>query len=113
MIKVIIGFKRKQGMAIQAFRDYRREVHAPLLFAIPEAKNIRRFVVSYPLPEQNSQDIRFDAVVEAWFDNLEEMDGLFLSENFKTRVDPDHANFIDLSTVVRVVTEEIVVVEAE
>ncbi|WP_456784011.1 EthD domain-containing protein [Erwinia sp. TECH1] len=54
---------------------------------------------------------RFDAMVEAWFDNAEEMDKLFLSDNFATRVDPDHVNFIDLSSVVRLVTEELIVVE--
>ncbi len=92
-----------------AFRAYRRDVHAPLLFAIPEAQKIRRFVVSYPL-ETGSPEPVFDAVVEAWFDDVEDMDGLFLSENFRTKVDPDHVNFIDLSSVVRIVSEEIVVV---
>lgn len=110
MIKVILGFRRRQGMGVQEFRDYRREVHAPLLFAIPEAKKIRRFVVSYPLLAPASPEPRFDAVVEAWFDDVEDMDGLFLSENFRTKVDPDHVNFIDLSSVVRIVSEEIVVV---
>ncbi len=42
-------------------------------------------------------------------DRTEDMDGLFLSENFRTKVDPDHVNFIDLSSVVRIVSEEIVV----
>lgn len=111
MIKVILGFKRRQGMDVQEFRDYRRDVHAPLLFAIPEAKKIRRFVVSYPLLESGSLEPRFDAVVEAWFDNVDDMDALFLSENFQTKVDPDHVNFIDLSSVVRIVSEETVVVE--
>jgi len=111
MIKVILGFKRRQGMGVQEFRDYRREVHAPLLFAIPEANKIRRFVISYPLPAATPAEPRFDAVVEAWFDNLQDMDALFLSENFRDRVDPDHVNFIDLTSVVRIVCEELVVVE--
>lgn len=110
MIKVILGFKRREGMGVQQFRNYRRDVHAPLLFAIPEAKKIRRFVVSYPLLSPSSPEPRFDAVVEAWFEDLADMDGLFHSENFQTKVDPDHVNFIDLSSVVRIVTEEIVVV---
>ncbi len=88
MIKVILGFKRRQGMEVQAFRDYRREVHAPLLFAIPEAEKIRRFVVSYALLAPSAPEPRFDAVVEAWFDNLQDMDALFLSENFQPRSIP-------------------------
>jgi len=111
VIKVILSFKRRQGLGVPEFRDYRREVHAPLLFAIPEAQKIRRFTVSYPLIARHSAEPRFDAVVEAWFDSLEDMDGLFLSENFQTKVDPDHVNFIDLSSVVRIVSEEIVIVE--
>ncbi|CAO3429876.1 EthD domain-containing protein [Azospirillum endophyticum] len=111
MIKVFLGFKRRQGMGVQEFREYRRDVHAPLLFAIPEAEKIRRFVISYPLHTEKSLEPRFDAMVEAWFDSLKDMDGLFLSENFKTIVDPDHVNFIDLSSVVKIISEEIVVVE--
>lgn len=110
MIKVIIAFRRKQGMGVQAFRDYRRDIHAPLLFAIPEAQKIRRFVVSYPVVADVGPEPAFDAVVEAWFDHVEDMQGLFLSQNFLTRVDPDHDNFIDMTTVIRLVTEEIVVV---
>ena len=110
MIKVILGFKRRQGMSVQAFRAYRQDVHAPILFAIPEAQKIRRFVISYPLETQASEP-PFDAVVEAWFDNVEEMDGLFLSDNFREKVDPDHVNFIDLSSVVRMVSKELVVVD--
>ncbi|PLR36517.1 EthD family reductase [Chimaeribacter coloradensis] len=111
MIKVVIGFKRRQGMGIQEFRDYRRDVHAPILFAIPEAKNIRRFVVSYPAEVVPAEEPRFDAIVEAWFDNSDDMNTLFQSDNFATRVDPDHVNFIDLTTVVRLVTEELIVIE--
>ncbi|WP_249976920.1 EthD domain-containing protein [Vreelandella olivaria] len=110
MIKVVIGFKRRQGMGIQEFRDYRRDVHAPILFAIPEAKKIRRFVISYPVDYSTSDEPRFDAVVEAWFDNPDDMNELFLSTNFATKVDPDHVNFIDMTSVVRLVTEELVVV---
>ncbi|MDB4945836.1 MAG: ethyl tert-butyl ether degradation protein EthD [Labilithrix sp.] len=108
MIKVIISFKRRPGMSTQEFRDYRRDVHVPTLLAIPEATKLRRLVVSYPLLAPEAPEPTFDAVVEAWFDSREEMDGLFASESFRTRVDPDHANFIDPSSVVWLVTEELV-----
>ncbi|ALG74820.1 ethyl tert-butyl ether degradation protein EthD [Azospirillum thiophilum] len=111
MIKIILGFKRRQGMSLQEFKDYRRDVHAPLLFAIPEAKKIRRFVVSYPVSAPRFPEPSYDAVVEAWFDSLEDMNDLYFCENFRTKVDPDHANFIDLASVGRVISEEIVVIE--
>lgn len=111
MIKLLIGFKRRQGMSIDEFRTHCRDVHPPLLFAIPEAKMIRRFVVSCPLPATTEAEPTFDAVVEAWFDDLKGLDALTQSENFRGRVDPDHANFIDFSSAVRLVTEDLVVVE--
>jgi uncharacterized protein (TIGR02118 family) len=111
MIKLVITFKRKPGMGIQDFRDYRRNVHAPMLLAIPESKKIHRFVVSYPVDQIESNETMFDAMVEAWFKTREDMDGLFHSENFEAKVDPDHINFIDLPTISRLVTEEITVVE--
>jgi hypothetical protein len=49
-------------------------------------------------------------LVEAWFETVEDMDTLFFSENFRTKVDPDHVNFIDLSSVRRMISEETVVV---
>jgi uncharacterized protein (TIGR02118 family) len=111
MIKMAITFKRKQGMSVEDFQAYRRDVHAPLLFAIPEAKLIRRFVVSFPVPAANWQEPSFDALVEAWFDSVEDVDTLYFSENFRTKVDPDHINFIDLSTAQRMISQELVVVE--
>ena len=110
MVKMTITFKRKSGMTFEDFKAYRREIHAPLLFAIPEAKAIRRFVVSFPVPAPNWPEPDYDALVEAWFDNLEDMESLFFSDNFRTKIDPDHASFIDLPSVRRMVSEEIVVV---
>lgn len=110
MIKLVISFKRNKSMSQQEFRDYRSQVHAPLLLAIPEASLIRKFVVSYPLLETDGTEPQSDAMVEAWFDNKHDLDSLYASENFLRKVDPDHINFIDLSSVGRMVTEEIQVV---
>jgi uncharacterized protein (TIGR02118 family) len=107
---MILALKRRQGMSLQEFKDYRRDVHAPLLFAIPEAEYIRRFVVSYPVAAPEFSEPSYDMVVEAWFDSLEDLNALYHSENFRTKVDPDHLNFIDLSQVGRIVSEETVVV---
>lgn len=112
MIKMIITLKRRKGMSHREFQDYRREVHAPLLFAIPEAdRYIRRFVVSYPVPAPAFGEPSYDAVVEAWFDTMDDLEALYLSENFRSKVEPDHANFIDLSQVGRIISEETIVVE--
>lgn len=108
MVKLLIAFKRRQGMSVEDFRAHCRDVHTPLLLSIPEARKIRRFVVSCPIPAMTEGEPTFDAVVEACFDNPNEMDALMQSDNFLGKVDPDHANFIDFTSVVRLVTEEIV-----
>lgn len=111
MVKMIITLRRREGMSIEDFRNYRRDVHAPLLFAIPEAdRYIRRFVVSYPVPAPEFSEPSYDAVIEAWFDSVDDMNALYLSENFRAQVDPDHSNFIDMAQVGRIVSEEVVVV---
>jgi uncharacterized protein (TIGR02118 family) len=111
LVKMVITFKREKGLSLEEFKTYRRDVHAPLLFAIPEARHIRRFVVSFPISASNWPESSYDALVEAWFDSIEDMDKLFFSENFKTKVDPDHVNFIDLPSLERMISEETIVVE--
>lgn len=107
---MIITIKRRQGMTHDQFVHYQREVHRPLLMSIPETNRyIRRFVVSYPVPAPDYSGPSYDSVVEAWFDTMEDMNALFFSENFLTRVDPDHENFMDLSAYGRVVAEEEIV----
>ena len=107
---MLIGFRRRPGMSVQEFKDYRRDVHAPMLFAIPEAGLIRRFVVSYPVPAPGWPEPSYDAVVEAWFDTVEDLNTLYSCDNFRTQVDPDHINFIDMTSVGRIVSEELIVI---
>ena len=110
MVTMIITIKRREGMSHEEFVRYQREVHRPLLMAIPEAhRYIRRFVVSYPIPAPDYSGPDYDSVVEAWFDSMEDMNALYFSENFLTKVDPDPANFMDLSSYGRIVAEEEVV----
>ena len=112
MIKMVITLKRRADMSHEEFVHYQREIHRPLLLSIPEARRyIRRFVVSYPIPAPNYSGPDYDSVVEAWFDSLEDMNALYFSDNFLRKVDPDHANFMDLSAYGRIVSEEEVVME--
>ena len=110
MIKMIITIKRREGMSHEEFAHYQREIHRPRLMAIPEARQyIRRFVVSYPIPAPDYSGPSYDSVVEAWFDSMEDMNALYFSDNFLRDVDPDHVNFMDLSSYGRIVAEEEVI----
>ena len=112
MIKMIITIKRREGMSHEEFVRYQREIHRPLLMSIPESRRyIRRFIVSYPVPAPKYSGPDYDSVVEAWFDSMEDMNALYFSENFLSKVDPDHENFMDLSSYGRIVAEEEAVIE--
>ncbi len=112
MIKMIITIKRRQGMTHEEFVRYQRDVHRPLLMAIPEARQyIRRFVVSYPVVAPDYSGPDYDSVVAAWFDSMEDMNALYFSKNFLEKVDPDHENFMDLAAFGRIVAEEDVVIK--
>ena len=79
--------------------------------SIPEARRyIRRFVVSHLIQAPDCSGSDYDSVVEGWFDSMEDMNALCFSENFLSRVDPDHENFMDLSAYGRIVAEEEVVI---
>ena len=111
MIKMIITIKRRNGMSHEEFVRYQRDVHRPLLMAIPEARRyIRRFIVSYPITAPDYSGPDYDSVVAAWFDSMEDMNALYFSKNFLEKVDPDHKNFMDLSVYGRIVAREDVVV---
>ena len=111
MIKMIITIKRRVGMSHDEFVRYQRDVHRPLLMAVPEAgRLIRRFVVSFPIAAPDYSGPDYDSVVEAWFDSMEDMNAFYSSDNFLKNVAPDHANFMDLTAFGRIVAEEDVVV---
>lgn len=111
MIKMIITLKRRAGMTHEEFVHYQRHIHRPLLESIPETqRHLRRFVVSYPVVAEGYPEASYDSVVEAWFDNMDDLNALYSSDNFLETVDPDHAAFIDLSSVGKIVAEEQVVI---
>ncbi|MCS7484623.1 EthD domain-containing protein [Umezawaea endophytica] len=112
MIKMILALKRAKHMTHDEFVDYQKNKHRPLLMSIPEVeRHLRRFVVSYPVPTPRYPGSEFDSIVEAWFDTTADLEALFSSDNFLKLVDPDHENFIDLTSVQQMVCEEDVVID--
>ncbi|NYI88377.1 uncharacterized protein (TIGR02118 family) [Amycolatopsis endophytica] len=106
---MVITLKRRQGMTHEEFKHYQQTIHRPLLMSIPESdRYLRRFVVSYPVPAPRYPEPDYDSVVEAWFDTMADLESLYFSDNFRQIVDPDHANFIDLSAFGRIICEEVV-----
>lgn len=71
MLKYIGVLSRSPDMTVEAFQQYWRDVHGPLVIAsLPE---MRHYVQSHPLPESYGGTLSpaFDGLPEAWFEALE------------------------------------------
>ncbi|MBT2412353.1 EthD family reductase [Streptomyces sp. ISL-12] len=114
MIKFAFLINRAEGMSFESFVEHHRARHAPLFTSIPEARRyVRKYTVSHPVPAPagNYPAPAYDGLTEIWFENWADHDAFFASANYRERVHPDEANFIDLASVAVMVTEERVVVE--
>ncbi|PJE93826.1 EthD family reductase [Streptomyces carminius] len=107
MIKLAFMINRVGGMSFERFVEYHRDRHGPLFTSIPEARRyVRKYVVSHPVPAENYPGPAYDGLTEIWFDDWEDHNAFFSSENYRKLVNPDEPKFIDMSTVAVMVTEE-------
>lgn len=103
MIKLVYCITRKKGMPIEVFRDYWKNVHAPIGAAIP---GIRKFVQSHTIQiEGDKSPADFDGMVELWFDNEQALLAARQSPEWQ-RSSADESNFIDHNHVAYFITEE-------
>jgi hypothetical protein len=58
------------------------------------------------VPAENYPGPAYDGLTEIWFENWEDHNAFFASENYKERVHPDEGKFIDMGSVAIMVTEE-------
>ncbi|MGW2134341.1 EthD domain-containing protein [Streptomyces coelicoflavus] len=107
MLKLIFMINRIEGTSYERFVRYHRDRHAPLFTSIPEAERyVRKYTVSHPVPAGNYPPRAYDGLTEIWFEDWEDHDAFFTSENYRTLVNPDEARFIDMDSVAVMVTEE-------
>lgn len=110
MIKFAYLVHRLDGMTREAFIEHHRVNHAPLFKSIPEARHVRRYVISHPVAAPGYPEPNFDALTEIWFDSWEDHDAYFKSENYRTKVQPDEGTFVNLDSYEVMVTEERIVI---
>lgn len=110
MIKLIINAVRKPGMSHQAFSEYWRNQHGPLVKSVPEfTRHIRKYVQCHlagdgvPLGATGN----FDGVAELWFDNIAAMEQAFSEPRYLEIIRPDELKFVDLPKCVSLITEEV------
>jgi uncharacterized protein (TIGR02118 family) len=81
MIKLSFCLVRLPHLTREAFQDYWRNTHAPLVASVAAELQIRRYVQTHSLPPEAHAGLRasrdapaeFDGVAELWFDSLEAM----------------------------------------
>ncbi len=78
MVKIMFCLRRRAGLTTEAFQDYWRTQHAPLVAARAQTLGIRRYVQSHTLFDprlsgladlRGFTDAPFDGVAELWFDS--------------------------------------------
>ena len=107
MIKFAFLINRIEGMPRERFVEYHRDQHAPLFTSIPEARRyVKKYTVAHPIPAENYPKPAYDGLTEIWFENWEDHNAFFASENYKVLVNPDEGKFIDMGSVAIMVTEE-------
>ena len=116
MIKMTILLRRKPEMTHEEFVSYHRNNHAPLFASLAEVQqHVRRYVQCHAtgasLP--GLPDNHIDGSTELWFDNLEGLAGVFLSEDYMRTIRPDEEKFLDLHACEFLVGEEHEVIAAQ
>jgi uncharacterized protein (TIGR02118 family) len=115
MIKHVGFLTRKDGMSVEAFQRYWRDVHAPLVVAA--LTGMRHYVQCHLLPQMyDGENVPFcDGIVEAWFDSLEAYPlGAIRGPRDgrpQTPATADLENFAKPSTTPAIVTREVVILE--
>ncbi|SJN48914.1 EthD domain-containing protein [Sphingobacterium sp. JB170] len=110
MLKFSFLIRRPPEMDLDAFVDYHRNSHAPLFMSIPESeKYVKKYVVSHPNTLEGFPVPAYDGVTDIYFDSMDDFNSFFTSENYKLKVHPDESNFIVLSDVLILISDELIV----
>lgn len=109
MVKIVIFFKRKPGMTVEAFQEHWRTIHADIISRLP---GIRRYVQNATLASgYRKGEPAFDAVAESWFDDTQAMKSLARTPEY-AKVLADEPNFIDAASMGSIITDEHVIKDA-
>jgi uncharacterized protein (TIGR02118 family) len=102
MVKMILGVLRKEGMTRSEFHEYLRNTHGPLVLSVPEfLRHLRKYVQNHGLMDPDgskSTDVPVvagdrDAIIELWFDGVEEIRRGLGEPRYLEIIRPDEARF--------------------
>ena len=110
MIKLMTFFKRKQGMSVEAFQEYWRTNHAEVVTKLP---GIQRYVQSHTLlGGYRKGEPAYDGVAEVWAEDTQALRAQGDTPEYAA-VREDEPNFIDLSSMGSIITEEHTIKDGE
>ena len=105
MVKTITFIKRKPGMSVEDFGQYWRTQHAAIVIKLP---GLRHYVQCHTIPSgYRNGEPAYDGVAEVWFDSTDAMRAGTQTAQYKA-VRADEPNFIDMSKIDFVITDELV-----
>jgi uncharacterized protein (TIGR02118 family) len=106
VVKLICFLKRKPGMGVEEFHRYWREVHGPLVASTRSGRHVIRYEQSHRTSADYDRDPDgFDGVAEQWFESVDAFRAS-LAEPDYARIAEDLGNFLDLDSLVFVLTDE-------
>jgi uncharacterized protein (TIGR02118 family) len=108
VIKSVSLLTRKNGMSVEDFQKYWRDVHAPLVAKTP---GLRRYIISPTLPEmyEGGATPDFDGIAELWFDDMAAYEASRNTPESKAGLE-DSRNFVEKGT--RLLATERVMIDA-
>jgi uncharacterized protein (TIGR02118 family) len=102
MVHLLFLMKRKPGLSRQECQRHWRGIHAPLAQRIP---GIRRYVQSHVFSVQEEEP-PYDGVAEIWVDDERAATTVFQTKEYLEGAYLDEPNFVDVKQVVRLRTED-------
>lgn len=93
MIKTVTLLSRRPDLSAEEFHRHWREVHAPLVWAMP---GVRRYVQCRPV-NIAGKEARYDGIAEVWYDSLEDLQKTIGSPECKALL-ADEKNFMGAKT---------------
>ena len=104
LVKTIFQLKRKPGMSLGDFRKYWIDVHGPLVCKLP---GLRRYVQCHAVDAAYSYaEPKWDGVAQLWVDDVDAMQRMMDSREFREGSWPDGEKFLDLSLARSFVAQE-------
>jgi uncharacterized protein (TIGR02118 family) len=111
VVKLISMFKRKAELSPEEFHRYWREVHGPLVASTKSGRHALRYEQNHrPLEDYaRGATMDFDGVTEQWFSSIDDFYASLREDDYPL-VDEDMRKFIDVPSLLWVMTDDAEVV---